>query len=253
MILSRRILWIVAGLVFGLTLITHVPAALLYGVFKPKEGSPVQIHGVQGAWSEGSVSGISLRNRLIAQDLHWQFKPLQLLLGRVALRLSGGGQIATLDGTVTRSFGGIGLRDFRFAGGIKNLAAAAGYAFVPVDGRAGGELGKLIFKQGALNDAEGSLDLKSLAWTLAREPLLLGDFHAEITTEPEAITAVISSPSGPLEANGTARLLPDQSYDVDILVKPKPGASEMLMNYARTLGAPDTQGYYHIRQRGQLK
>jgi len=94
--------------------------------------------------------------------------------------------------------------------------------------------------------------LQGVAWTLARTPLLLGDFRADVTTAPEAVTALITSPAGPLEASGFAKLLPDQSYDVDILVKPKPGASEMLLNYLKTLGAPDPQGFYHLRQRGKL-
>lgn len=251
MIIHRKQLLLVAGVVFAITLVSQVPAALLYGLFKPKT-SPMQVHGLQGAWSHGSLSGISINNRLAAQDLHWQLKPWQLLLGRVAIGLSGGGQIATLDGGVATGLGGLRLSDFRFAGGIKNLAAAAGYAYVPVDGQAGGDISKLVMKNGQLNFAEAKVDLKNLAWTLARDPLLLGDFQADITTAPEAVTALITSSAGPLETSGFAKLLPDQSYDVDILVKPKPGASEMLLNYLNTLGAPDPQGFYHLRQRGKL-
>lgn len=250
--LSRKQLAWVAGAVFGLTLLTQIPAALVYAVLKPK-ASALQLHGLQGPWSSGQLSGISFNGRLVAQDLHWNLRAHQLLLGRIALTLSGGGQITTLEGQAAQSLLSTRLTDFRFIGGIKSLAAAAGYPFVPVDGRIGGEINKLVLKKGALNFAEGSLDLKSLAWTLARDPMPLGDFHAEISTAPEAITAIISSPSGPLEANGRATLQPDQSYDVDILLKPKPGASELLLNYLKTLGAPDPQGFYHLRQRGKLQ
>lgn len=251
MTLSRKRLLILAAVVFGLTLLSQMPAALLYAAFKPKD-SPLTVHGLKGPWSEGALSGISLNGRLVAQDLNWDFKPLQLLLGRAALHLQGGGQIATVEGGLSTGLGGLRLTDFRFAGAIKSLAAAAGYAFVPVDGRAGGEVKKLVLKKGQLNYAEATLDLKGVAWTLARTPLLLGDFRADITTAPEAVTALITSPAGPLEASGFAKVLPDQSYDVDILVKPKPGASEMLLNYLKTLGAPDPQGFYHLRQRGKL-
>jgi len=250
-LITRKRLILAASLVFLITLVSHIPAALLFGLVKPKD-SPLIVHGLQGAWTEGSLSGISLRGRPVIKDLSWRLKPLQLLLGRAALSIQGGGQIATLDGGVSAGLGGSRLSDFRFAGGIKALAAAAGYAFVPVDGQAGGEIAKLIFKGGALNFAEGRVELKGLAWTLARDPLLLGDFTADVSTSPEAVTANISSPSGPLEAKGFAKLLPDKSYDVDILVKAKPGASEMLLNYLKTLGAPDPQGYYHLRKRGKL-
>lgn len=250
-LITRKRLILVVALVFVFTLVSHIPAALLYGLVQPK-ASPLQLHGLQGPWTAGSLSGISLRGRTVVQDLRWQLKPLQLLLGRVALNLQGGGQIATLDGHVAASLGSSRVSDFRFAGGIKALAAAAGYAFVPVDGQAGGEIAKLVVKNGGLDFAEGRVELKGLAWTLARDPLLLGDFTAEITTSPEAVTAIISSPSGPLEAKGFAKLMPDKSYDVDILVKAKPGASEMLLNYLKTLGAPDPQGYYPLRKRGKL-
>jgi len=249
--ITRKHLLIVAGVVFGVTLLARIPAALLYGLFAPKP-SAVQVYGLQGALSAGTLSGITANNRLVAQDLRWQFQPLQLLLGRLAVGVSGGGQIGALKGTVATGLGGTRVTGFRFAGNIKKLAGAAGYAFVPVDGQAGGEIDKLVLKDGAPHYAAAIIDLKSLAWTLAREPLLLGDFRAEIATAPEAMTATISSPAGPLETTGTAKLLPDRSYDVDILVKPKPGASEMLLNYVKTLGAPDPNGFYRLRQRGKL-
>ena len=251
MTLTRRRLLLIAGIVFGLTFLAHIPAALLYGLFAPKD-SVFSVHGLRGSWTEGALSGVSKGGRLVAQDLQWSLRPLQLLLGRVATKLHGGGQIATLDGGLAVGLGGTRLTDFRFAGGIKNLAAAGGYAFVPVDGRVGGELAKLILKNGKLDYADGRLELKNLAWTLARDPLLLGDFTAEISTAPEAVTAAISSPSGPLEASGTAKLAPDQSYEIDLLLKPKPGSSEMLLNYVKSLGAPDAQGNYRLRQRGKL-
>lgn len=252
MIVTRKQLLVAAAVVFALTLVSRIPAALLYSAFKPKD-SILLMHGLQGPWSAGSVSGVSYNTRLVAQDLHWRLQPLQLLLGRMALQVKGGGQIATLEGAVAAGLGGVRVSDFRFAGGIKSLAAAAGYAYVPVDGQAGGMVEKLVLKNGVLNHAEGSFDLRGLAWTLARDPLLLGDFHADITTAPEAITAIITSPAGPLETSGTATLSPDQSYELDLLVKPKPGASEMLQNYVKTLGAPDPQGFYHLRQRGKLQ
>jgi len=251
MTLTRKTLLIVAGLAFALSLLANIPAALLYTAVKPKD-SRLQVHGLQGAWSAGSLSGISLNSRLLAQDLHWQLQPLQLLLGRVAVRLSGGGQIATLDGTVAVSIASQRLNNFRFTGGLKSLAAAAGYAYVPVDGQAGGELKKLVLTKAGLDYAEGSLELKGVQWTLSRDPLLLGDFSAVITTLPDAVTVAIQSPSGPLEAGGSIVLRPDQSYEADIQLKPRAGASEMLQNYLKTLGAPDAQGNYHLRQRGKL-
>ena len=107
-------------------------------------------------------------------------------------------------------------------------------------------------KKGFIDHVEGRLDLSGLAWTLAREPMALGDFRFDIRTTPEAVIADASSPSGPLEVLGDARLLPDRSWQLKLRLKPRPGASETLLNYLRSLGMPDAEGYYPVRQQGRL-
>jgi len=50
-IARKHILW-AAGVVFLLTLIANIPAALLYAAFKP-QASALKIHGLQGPWAAG--------------------------------------------------------------------------------------------------------------------------------------------------------------------------------------------------------
>lgn len=251
MISRKQILW-AAGTVFVLTLIANIPAALLYSAFKPKV-SQLQVYGLQGPWAAGQLSGITASNRLVAQDLRWRIQPWWLLLGRASLWLEGGGELATLQGQASVSPLALRLSDFRLAGEVKRLAALANFSYLPVSGQAGAQIDQLILKKGRIDTLSGHIDLRNLAWTLAREPLPLGDFQIELLTTPEALIARISSPSGPLEAEGEARLFPDQRYESDIRLRPKPGASETLRNYLRSLGPADPDGYQHLRQKGQLK
>jgi general secretion pathway protein N len=240
-----------AAVVFGLVWLANIPASLLYAALASKNG-PVQLFGLDGPWAEGHVAGITVQNRVVAEDLRWTLRPAQLLLARIGLHLSGGGQVGTLEGGLALSPRATRLSDFRIVSTVKRLAAAGGYPFVPVEGQLGANIKTLVMVRNALDTLEGSVDLKNLQWTLARDPMLLGDFHVEAHTTPEAIIATINSPEGPLSADGTVRLLPDRSYEVDVRIKPKPGASEMLMNYVKTIGAPDPQGDYHWRQKGTL-
>lgn len=242
---------IAAGVVFLLTLIANIPAALLYAQFKPQE-SPLQLHGLQGPWAAGQLSGISQNGRLLLQDLRWHFKPWWLPLGRAALHVEGGGEIATLQGEASASFGAVRLRQFRLAGSVKRLAGLANLSYLPLDGQAGADIESLVLKKGFVDHLSGKLNLSGLAWTLAREPMLLGDFQFDIATTPEAVIATASSPSGPLEVDGDARLLPDRSWQLKLRLKPRPGASETLLNYLRSLGTPDPEGYYPLRQQGKL-
>ena len=249
--MKTRWLLMTAALAFVLSLIANLPAALLYAGLRPAE-SPVQAFGLQGPWTQGAASGITVGGRLVAQDLRWQFKPLHLLLGRAAFAVEGGGELATLQGVIAASPRAVRLHDLRLAGSLKRLAATAGHGYLPVDGQLGGEIAMLVLVNGFVDSAEATINLQGLAWTLAREPMTLGDFRVQISTTPEAIRADITSPAGPLEAQGQARLFPDKRYEADIALKLKPTAGIMLGNYVRSLGAPDTEGWYHLRQKGQL-
>ena len=250
MISRRATIW-AAGLVFALTLIANVPAALLYAAFKPKQ-SALTVHGLQGPWAAGQLSGISQGGRLLLQDLRWYFKPWWLPLGRAAVHIEGGGEIATLQGELSQSPATTRLSDFRIAGSVRRLAGLANMSYLPLDGQAGADLDSLVLKKGFIDSVTGTLNLSGLAWTLAREPMPLGDFQFDIVTTPEAVIATASSPSGPLEVAGDARLLPDRSWELKLRLKPRPGASETLLNYLRSLGNPDAEGYYPLRQQGRL-
>ena len=89
-----------------------------------------------------------------------------------------------------------------------------------------------------------------------------GDFKATLSTVPAAagtsgppsIKVVIETLGGPLDAGGEVHLQADRSYDYDLQLKAKDNADPNLRNLLQSggLGQPDTRGYYHLRNRGQL-
>lgn len=251
MITGRRILWASAA-VFLLTLVANIPAALLYAAFRPESG-PLVVHGLQGPWAAGQLSGISLNNRMVARELRWTVKPWWLPLGRLALDVEGGGDLAAVQGGVALTPRSLRLDQFRLASSVKRLAGLANLAYLPLDGQAGLRIDRLVLRKGFVDYLAGRVDLQGLAWTLGREPLALGDFAVELSTTPEAVVAAISSPSGPLEAGGEARLFPDRRWEADIRLRAKPEAPEALRNTLRNLGAADPQGFHHLKQKGQLR
>ena len=242
--------WII-GVVFVASFIANIPAALLYGVARGKLPG-LELIGLQGSWTNGEVAGITRNARLTAQDLHYRMQPLQLLLGRIGFHLEGGGELAQLEGNVSRSYKATRISNMAIKGNLKRLAGTTDFGFIPLDAHLEGKIDELVLVNNFVDSAEASLDLKSLAWTLAATPMPLGDFHAEVKTTPTAIVATITSPSGPLDAKGEAKLFPDRRYELDVLIKLKPGASEMLSNYVRSLGTADAQGYTHLKQKGKL-
>ncbi|HSW15470.1 MAG TPA: type II secretion system protein N [Solimonas sp.] len=237
-----------------LALLAYAPAATLKGWLQPKDQPPAaELFGIEGTLVAGRVDGVVIGGRTVVADLHWQLRPLQLLLGRIGWTLDAGKDPILFNGQASMSaLGTLRLADFRANAGLPALLGSLGY-FLPFDGQAGLDFSRLVARGRQLQQAEGSVQLQGLAWALGPNRTPLGDFRADVTTTDEGdVIAKLASVSGPLELSGEARLKPDQSYDTHLQMKPKPGAPPMLQNMLTQMGAPDPQGYYHLTRQGSL-
>lgn len=252
-----KLRWLITlgALSFCSGLLLLAPAATLYGWLKPKDRPPaLEIFGLHGTLSEGGLSGIQFNGRPVLNDIHWTLKPLWLLLARAAFHVDGGGEQAVIDGDISLSLPAtLSLHDFRVAGALKPLLAAVGQPYLPVDGQVRFDLQQLKFKNGMPAKVEGVVQVQGLVWTLAKDPLLLGDYQAILTSENADSITKIESTGGPLELSGDGKFAQDQSYEINLKLRPKAGASPMLRNLISSGSAADPQGYYHIRQQGKLK
>jgi general secretion pathway protein N len=245
--------WIIllCALVFFYTLITRAPLAVIYGHFKP-EPSDVELVGIDGTLRDGNASGLVVHNHTAVRDLHWTLRPWLLLLGRAGFHIEGTGEGVVLDGMVAQTlFGNTQIDDFRASGSVKPLLAAF-QMFLPIDGMLGIDAQKLVLHKGLPITAQGHIELSGLSWKLGREPMALGDFVADVAPSDDGLAAVVKTVRGPLDASGDAHLLADSSYEMHLQIKAKPDAPQPLINMLASLGAPDTQGYYHIARKGQL-
>lgn len=250
--MSRRSLWVLAVLVFLGTLISQAPASLVAAYAKPRNMPPL-LYGASGTLFDGEAASLNIGGRMYAESLHWTLKPLWLLLGRVALELEGTGTV-NANGQLQYGLGGLRLRHFQVDGGVKDVAAAAGFPFVPADGRVSLDITALRVSGGVPQSATAQVDVRGLQWTLARTPTALGSFHADVTTDGDAIIAAITSPDGPLDASGTAKLSPKtREYESDLALKPKAGSDAAVAQLLQGTGQPpDANGAYHLRGNGAL-
>ena len=251
--MSRRQYIIIAALVFTASLIVQAPAATLYGWFKPKSASAVEVLGLQGSIGDGHAASLIIDNRPVLSNLHWTLQAWRLLLGQLSFHLESSGDSA-MDGRVALTpLGSVHVDKLRANAGAKALLTAIGQPFLPLDGQASLQLNALRLHGKPIMSADGRVEVHGLAWTLAQEPIELGDFAAIITTENDVIVAKLQPLSGPLDISGSARLSPDQRYDAQIQLRPKPGAPALLNSMLSSIGPADAQGWHHIHQQGQLQ
>lgn len=246
--------YLITGLVaLLLGALLQMPAVLVYQWTRPAEAPAYELSGVHGRFGEGGAAGLSLQGRPAFSELRWTLNPLGLLLASLCAQVEAKADQTLVKGQVTLwPTGRLGIGDLNYSGSVKALLNAANQPYTPLDGMARIEDASISLKQGWPVSAEGVLQIQNLAYTLARDPILLGDFQAELGEAEDAVQVKLSSVSGPLELEGTVLLNPDRSYTLEMKVRPKPEASAVLRNLlASNPSPPDGSGYYSIKQSGQ--
>lgn len=246
--MRKRTLAVLTGCAFLATLALHAPAALLY---RPKEGAAV-LSGLQGTLSAGQIGAIVVNGRPVVTDLAWNLRPWWFLLLHLTADVTVGGADVAHARVSRLPFGAWRIRDLEAGGEVKSLLVALGQPPLPVQGRVRLALPNLKLKDGAPVEAQGTFEVQGLAWSLAREPLALGDFSATLDNDDKGVVAQLASGPGPLELEGEAHLAPDRSYDLALKLRPRPDAGEQLQTLVRSLGTPDGQGWIHVRRQGTL-
>ncbi|MGH8482383.1 MAG: type II secretion system protein N [Nevskiaceae bacterium] len=252
--MSKRWIIVLAVVAFLVTLVLHAPAALVYAWTQdPARPAPVRLHGVHGTLARGGFAALSVNDRPALRDANWALQPAWLALLRVTADIEAGDE-AVVRARVSRSlFGALQLSRINAAGSVKTLLQMLGQPPLPVEGQARLDLPLLRLDDGLPIEAQGSVEVERLAWTLAREPLALGSFNAALTTDPQGVLASFGSGPGPLEVGGSAVLKPDRSYQLDLQLRPRAGAPEALLTLVRSLGPADGQGWHHLRRQGTLQ
>ena len=228
--------------------IAMFPAASAYRWFAP---DALRLAGIAGTvWSGTAVLGSG--PGLPMRDIHWDFRALPLLLGRVSAsfeaRLSDGFISAAATGWSNR----LELSAVRVStnlaalNSILNLGEARGLVSLSMD--------RLEIQDGRPTTAVGNvrvsgLEVAAFSSTNVSSLIPLGSFEARFNdTGGQGIAGTISDSGGPLEASGTLTLALDGSYIVEVLARARPDASEELlqgMQLAENFGMasePDVEG-----------
>lgn len=252
--MNRKHVLILGAIALLYGLILFFPAASFYRWTAAKnDASGIEYYGLQGTLSEGGVAAVNVRGRTVLNNLRWTFKPLWLLLGQRVFVISGGGEQAVVEGRLRIApTDALTIGNLHVSLHLKDLLSASGQTYLPLDGQVELNLDNLKLKNNQLRRAEGVTQLRGLAWTLAKEPLLLGDFEAKTTTKDDTIQIALQSLSGPIDLNGEIKLAGDQTYQVNLQYRAKPQADPVLRNLISSAGQIDAQGWSHYRAQGRL-
>jgi general secretion pathway protein N len=210
----------------------------------------LRLVGVEGSLFSGSAQQVNYAGSdLGAVDWHFDWlAPFSLSFG---YRLHVHAEDRDLTGRLDMGFRHTYLRGLE---GRIPVSALDRWSPAP-PGSASGSLGvhlkELSFKAGAMDSAEGTLDLDEavLKWPTSAT---LGSFHADLGPgSGGGIKAVIADTASPLKLQATLELGATGAYHLSGVLGPKDPSDQATRNLLAGLGRPDSTGQYPFDFKGQ--
>lgn len=244
---------LLAGFIAGAVVLA--PANKIVGLSGISAQPNVRISGVDGRLLGGVANQVTT-GKLQLSDLNWTLRPVALLGGKVAADLGFKVQnTIPAEGQLVASMGGaIKLNDWRARLGIQELKPLLNLPFIPVDGQAAIRLDEArIGKNQRPEYIRGTLTLTNVKWTLLKPAATLGAFRIDIDTNDDGvIIGTLSDQDADIGLGGSITLNPDGSYVADLALSPRPQTPPMIRNTLPTLGRPNADGAYPVKQQGRI-
>lgn len=239
-------LGLIAYLLF---LIATFPADRALALLRPQLPQ-LQAAGVSGTVWSGRAAVIQYQGQRLAR-FTWQFQPLALLRGRAgfAIAFEGEGRSGSADVAITP--GGTVTADALKA--RLPMAELSSLLQLPVElgGALDADLQRLEISGGRITRADGQLVLRNAAVTSpVAQPL--GAFSAQLSSEDAGVRAQIRDEGGPLQLEGTLRLINDGSYQFSARASVRDPQQTMLKQVLSMAGRQEPDGRVALEYNGHL-
>jgi general secretion pathway protein N len=225
---------LVAAAAFAIGMILRFPAAWIL-----PEQTQKACASLDGSLWSGTCAGLTLSGTQVG-DLSWKLRPLRLLAGALAARVSVAHGAAQGAADVELGFGG-------------QLTARNLIADLPLDarlipgvppslhGRAHLDLALVQLSHGIIRQLQGRIEARDLVDRSGADTPL-GSYQVTFAGSSGDPVGELRDTSGPLALEGTLRLTPQPGFELNGLIAPRRDAPPELVNNIRFLGSPDASG-----------
>jgi general secretion pathway protein N len=214
--------------------------------------STVIIQGVSGTLWHGKAYMI-LANNMQFKKTSWSFEPWQLFTGKIAADINTHfleNKISTELGT---SFNGrYFVNDLSANISAREIAQLANLPLAQIDGMIDINIKHAHWKQGELPLADGEIKWHNASVTVA-ETASLGNVIITLSeSEKQLLTAKIQNQGGDIKIHGTAALVPEKNYTVDIKLLPTATANNNIRQSLGFFAQKQPNGEYRLNKTGSL-
>ena len=226
-------------------LIATLPASHAYGFFKDRVGS-LHLYGIEGTLWSGHAAQADFRQRDLGQ-LRWELLARKLLLGRLELVLQSKNDTNQINLTISRALTGrVRIRQLDAAVPLAELPGLASFGPVKTQGLLNMDLRDVTVDDGIVTGGSGRMIWRGAGFA-APQPVALGDFEMNFSSDASGVKGVLRDTGGPLQAQGTLLLKPDAGYQfTGALAARDPQLAEGL----KFLGTPGPNGAVNVTWSG---
>ena len=216
--------------------------------------SNIIIEGVSGSLWNGRAYAIVIDGQAELQHTRWSFKPWKLLTGKIAVLLDTnylGNNIST-EASLSLT-GYLFLNNLNASLTAKQLTELANIPLVQLDGLFEVNIKSAQWKHGKLPLATGIINWTNAKVTVA-ESAHLGNISIILSeSEQQTLSANISNKGGDINISGTADLLPDESYAVDLKFTPTASTKNSLKQSLGMFAKKQSNGDFLLKNTGSIK
>lgn len=233
-------------------LVVNAPAAWL--AQQVRQYAPqVTMAGVSGTALNGRAQYL-VADGAVLEGVEWQLRPLALLTARVEADLAVTTDIGRIRATLSRGLGSeTRIGDVEGEASLGWFGRLAGYNQLPLTGDISAYVDRAVITDKLrVARVDGTVQLANARWQLAKPPIELGRFGGRLSTVDDGVALAAQDSEGPLDITGTARLIGQNQYSLDMRLRPRAGADERLKSMLDLLGRPDDEGAYRVRERGHF-
>jgi general secretion pathway protein N len=247
--MKKRHYLLTAVIAYFVFLIATVPAKPVIDLVNGNR--PVTIQGVSGTLWNGKAYIVSFEN-IQLKKTEWSFNLWKLFIGSIAIdissRFSGNDIVAQLGTSFT---GRYFINDLSAKISAPKVAEIANIPMAQLDGMISLNIEHAQWKQGELPLATGEIKWTDATITVA-DTASLGNITISLNETDELLTADINNKGGDIKITGTAGLVPEADYTVDIKLLPTATANNNIKQSLGMFTQKQANGEYTLKKTGSL-
>lgn len=249
--MRKRYYILIAVIAYLVFLLTSIPANYAANIIN--SNTPVSIQGVSGTLWKGQAYVITINNTAQLDRTEWDFSLWKLLIGQLALDIEtfyAGNKINTELGT---SFlGRFFANDLTAKIPAQEVAKLTNIPLAQFSGMLFVNIESAHWKPGELPSAFGNINWNSAEITVA-DTASLGNVNITLgESEQQLLKADIKNQGGDINITGSAELVPEANYDVNITLVPTTTASNNIKQSLGMFAKKQTTGEFLLKKSGSL-